>query len=808
MKKKIPYFAAGIVFLLVLFTGIYFNMTYEELKSKKKQQQLGNIANTQALLIAKKLSRSLDATYLLAHEVRRTQGNVADFDKVAEELIDKFGGITNLQLAPGAIIQHIFPLAGNEKAIGLNLLQDKNRHNAAKIAIDTGLLTLTGPFELIQGGVAVIGRNPVFLKAEGKEYFWGFTSALILLEDLLAETDLNNLQNRGYYWEISYICPEKNKETTFFSKQIPSGLTSHSASFDVQNNTWTLIIYAQKPTGQSSRILYFILWTGFSLLLSGAIYSLLSQPEKLRGIVRKRTAELRKREKQLQESEAKFRGLVELSYDWIWAVDRDGVYTYASPQVEKILGYKPEEIVGKTPFHFMPPDEAEKIVTFFRESVRNAVSIVALENIALHKNGKSVILETSGVPFFDETGKVAGYRGIDRNISERKKMEEEKEKIQEAVIDSKKMWENTFDTIPLMICILDEKHEIIRINKAMADGLGKPIEQLVHTPCYVTVHGTDTPPDYCPHSKLLQDHKIHMVEIFEKNLNAHLAVTVAPLYNGNNKFIGSVHIAQDITERKKHEEKLSHFTEKLQEMVDEQTLEIKEREKQLLHAEKLNAVGRFSASIAHEFNNPLQGVLTVIKGVQTRATLTKQDQELVELAVKECGRMTDLIQNLQQFNRPTSGIKVESNVHQIIDEVLLFAKKECKSKQITLTTDYAEDLPVVWVVVDQIKQVFLNMVGNACDAISDNEGEISISTTSLNKKGISIVIKDSGSGIKPENLEHIFEPFYTTKDATGTGLGSSISYGIIKSHGGNINVESEVGKGATFTITLPIGVRK
>ena len=269
-------------------------------------------------------------------------------------------------------------------------------------------------------------------------------------------------------------------------------------------------------------------------------------------------------------------------------------------------------------------------------------------------------------------------------------------------------------------------------------------------------------------------------------------------------------------------EKLQEYQEHLEDLVEKRTLALKQEiskckqaedglkqaHEQLLHAEKLSAIGRFSASITHEINNPLQGVLNVIRGVQERATLTEKDQKLVGLAVKECHRMRDLIENLQQFNKPTSGIRVELNIHQLIDNVLLFVKKEFKNKKITIKKEYAASLPAIWAVSDQIKQVFVNILGNAADAIGTEGGTITLTTILLDEEHISISIKDSGEGIRPENIKEIFEPFHTTKAIKGMGLGLSVSYGIIKSHDGNIGVESEVGQGATFTITLPIGMKQ
>jgi len=137
--------------------------------------------------------------------------------------------------------------------------------------------------------------------------------------------------------------------------------------------------------------------------------------------------EQKKAEKALRESEEWFRALVETTSDWIWEVDRNGVYTYASPKVKEILGYDPEEVVGRTPFDFMPPDEAERIAGAFGDIAESGMPFKGLENKNLHRNGRLVVLETSGVPIFDDDGNLAGYRGIDRDITERKESEVKRE---------------------------------------------------------------------------------------------------------------------------------------------------------------------------------------------------------------------------------------------------------------------------------------------------------------------------------------------------------------------------------------------
>ncbi len=252
------------------------------------------------------------------------------------------------------------------------------------------------------------------------------------------------------------------------------------------------------------------------------------------------------------------------------------------------------------------------------------------------------------------------------------------------------------------------------------------------------------------------------------------------------------------------EEKLQALNEDLEVIVEKRTLELQETQKQYLHAEKLSAIGKLSASIAHEFNNPLQSVMTIIKGVKKYVPLKKKEAELVDLALQECQRMKNLILSLRDFNRPSSGRKTLTDVHNSLDAILILQKSDFNSKQISVVLNYAENLPQIMAVSDQIKQVFLNLLTNAVDACHKGGGVITVSTWQENDR-VAVSIKDNGVGITPEEMEHIFRPFFTTKpEVKGTGLGLSVSYGIIKNHHGEFRVDSQPGEGATFTVLLPI----
>lgn len=170
--------------------------------------------------------------------------------------------------------------------------------------------------------------------------------------------------------------------------------------------------------------------------------------------------EHKKAEKALQESEAKFKGLVEFSSDWIWEVDENATYTYSSPQVEAMLGYKPEKIIGLTPFDLIPPEEAKKISKFFMNIIKKGTSFAELENVNRHKDGRLIVLETNGVPICNKAGKVIGYRGIDRNITERKWAQKGREKLLKALQKSVENVKTLNVLLPICACckkIRDDK---------------------------------------------------------------------------------------------------------------------------------------------------------------------------------------------------------------------------------------------------------------------------------------------------------------------------------------------------------------
>lgn len=284
-------------------------------------------------------------------------------------------------------------------------------------------------------------------------------------------------------------------------------------------------------------------------------------------------------------------------------------------------------------------------------------------------------------------------------------------------------------------------------------------------------------------------------------------VSVHPFARQDGLYTKVVGGFRDISELMLVQDQLQAMNNELERRVEQRTLELQETQKQVLHAEKLSAVGKLSASIAHEFNNPLQGIQSVLKGLKKRAVMAEEDRLLLDAAIGESERIKELIRHLRDFNRPSSDRKTLVDVHQSLSAMLLLHKSDFRSKRIRVELNYAERLPHVLAAPDQLKQVFLNLLANAADACPPVGGVIAV-TTEVTGGRVAVSVADNGVGIAPEHLDLIFQPFFTTKpEVKGTGLGLSVCYGIVKNHQGEIRVTSQPNEGAIFTVLLPVETR-
>ena len=244
-------------------------------------------------------------------------------------------------------------------------------------------------------------------------------------------------------------------------------------------------------------------------------------------------------------------------------------------------------------------------------------------------------------------------------------------------------------------------------------------------------------------------------------------------------------------------------------LYDDLKMSLQEREQtqeQLIRVEKMAALGRLVASLAHEINNPLQALRSGFRLLLTRSMSDAKRQQYLEIASKEIERLITIVERVLGFYRPSRSYQADAktaDINTLIEETLALAGKQLEHANIVVHCQLFSTLPSITVLEDQLKQVFLNLILNALQAMPQG-GELKVATGLRNKGNeLFITFADTGIGISKQDLPHIFEPFYTTR-ANGTGLGLAITYAIVDRHGGRISVDSEINQGSSFTVILPI----
>jgi PAS domain S-box-containing protein len=336
------------------------------------------------------------------------------------------------------------------------------------------------------------------------------------------------------------------------------------------------------------------------------------------------------------------------------------------------------------------------------------------------------------------------------------------------------------------ILISDLNGKMIYVNPAFVKASGFSKEELIGKNPGIFGSGKLPKKFWDKMWQTISSGKVWFGEIEDKRKNGepfYTQLLISPIFDKDEKVTGYFGIHRDLSEKR--------------------TLE-----KQLIHTQKMESIGTLAAGIAHEVGNPLASISALVQVAQrnTEEPFTKEKLDLVKSQVT---RISKIIRDLVDFSRPSNFELQRVNINECLKESIEITKVGTKAKTIDFNVKLSDDIPNLPLVADQLEQVFVNILLNAVDAINeikDNKKEkrISIESALADEEAI-IIFTDSGSGISQENMNKIFEPFFTTKShGKGTGLGLWVSYGIIKSFQGNIEVRSNPEEGTTFTVKLPV----
>lgn len=281
-----------------------------------------------------------------------------------------------------------------------------------------------------------------------------------------------------------------------------------------------------------------------------------------------------------------------------------------------------------------------------------------------------------------------------------------------------------------------------------------------------------------------------------------------PLRSSSGLIYGLAGVLTDTTDSIKRDHELFEIRNQLETKVEERIKGIQKLQHKIIRSVKLETSSQLASSISDQINVPVHGIRNILEQLSDRVSMQDIHKSLVTVAINECNRISNLIDDLKNYHSPELGNLEEVDLHKILEETILENKERFAENSITLEKHFAPDLPTIEGVAPQIEHAIKNLLQNAEESMAGRKGKILVGTEK-NDINIKIYIQDTGCGIPPENLDSIFDPFFTTKSAfKRPGLGLLVSLGIVKSHSGDIDVQSQPGKGSTFTITLPFKIEK
>jgi PAS domain S-box-containing protein len=511
----------------------------------------------------------------------------------------------------------------------------------------------------------------------------------------------------------------------------------------------------------------------------------------------------------LRESEEAIRAFVETSQDWIWAIDLQGRHTYSNLAVEGILGYGPDELVGKESFALMHEEDRRRIEEHLPQWIAEKTGWRNQVIRWRHKDGSWRWLESNAVPILTVEGELAGFRGVDRDITERKRAEDalrlsETNLTRAQEIGHVGSWH--LDIVKGKLIWTAETYRIFGV------PIGEPLTYEAFLGC---VHPDDRDFVHRSWSASLRgapydiEHRL-LVEGKTKWVREKAEVELSE----DGAAIAAVGTVQDITEAKRTHELL-------------------------IQTEKMATVGGLAAGVAHEINNPLAGIVQSTQNVLNRLSPEQPKSKAlageigIDLArvrsfleqrgilsflegIRDAGgRAAEIVENMLRFSRGGVGTHAPAVLSQVIDRAISLAehdydmKKRLNFRDIEIVREYDAQLPPVPCTAPELQQVLLNLLGNAAQSLAVGSGGQApriVLRTATEGEMARIDIQDNGPGMDAETQRRIFEPFFTTRDVgEGTGLGLFVSYFIItNNHRGTIEVSSAPGEGATFTVRLPL----
>lgn len=417
-SSKKSLFIAGLAFVItgLIATGVILYLQEHRLEVSRARVEDHIGVHTHALSTS--IDHAMSATYALAAIVKQDQGKAVNFESVAQQMLPLYPGVSELALAPNGIIERVVPRAGNEKVLGLNLLTHPDQSKEALMARNNGKLTLAGPINLIQGGIGLVGRLPIFLN-ENSEHpsFWGFAIVVVHFPEALEPAHFSHLVERGYDYKLWRKKPDSNEIQIIAESSTDNLLDPVAEIVTTPSSNWELSVAPKTgwndPVPQTINILSGVLFSLLIAYLAKLLTDINIRKQTLESLVIERTAEIQAARNQLE-------GVIEVIPDLFWLKDTEGYYLNCNRQFELLTGFPKSQILGKTDHELFSQPLADLFRENDREALAAGISRTNEEALTFASDGHHGLFETTKTPLLDKHGKQIGVLGIGRDITERR----------------------------------------------------------------------------------------------------------------------------------------------------------------------------------------------------------------------------------------------------------------------------------------------------------------------------------------------------------------------------------------------------
>lgn len=924
---RLTWVAAGCVLLLgllITYMVVMVNVRYRQDDARAKAVQ--DLATVRAQL------EGVTATVLSStdgiSDLISFQGSISadQFNSLSAQIIARHPQIRNIAIAPDDTIAQVYPLAGNERVIGMRYATIPEQYRTVQRARESGQPLLSGPHQLVQGGEGVILRSPVFTRhgatADASRRYWGVVSIVINLDTIIEASGIQSASGidvgirrdgagsdherhiwgdqklfasqpvtmavkvPGGFWELAAITKggwprEKVTGSAIFYVGLTNTLLltivawmlsrrhqllrqrNRELQQEIMDRTRAEVELRLSEQKYASIFHLMPDMVGITRMDDGSLVEVNAGFERISGwaaceiIGRKSTelglwqpevraeaielvkkvgrlenfpfmlgtksgeqrqalmyltpirirdeeclyfmvrdvSELTLSQQSLEKERTLLRNLLQTVPALVWMKDPEGVYLFCNTRFERFFGAREAEILGRTDYDFVDRDLAD----FFRQHDRKAMAAggpsTNEEWVTYADDGHRELLETIKTPVCDVRGELVGVLGIARDITAHRQAED-------ALREEQSRFQGLVDSVDGIVWEADAETLIFTFVSRQAERLlGYPVEAWLQSGFWVEhIHPEDREQTaaYClAATARCEDHEFEyrMIASDGRSVWLHDIVTVVA-ENGAPRWLRGVMVDMTATR--------------------EAAAEKEKLEAQLLQAQKMEAIGRLASGVAHDFNNKLTAIFGYAELARGKGAASERYYEYLGQIIKAATQSRDITRQLLAFSRQELISPRIIRLNDLIAEVRKGVGRFI-GEDIHFELVLAPDLWQVCMDPSQVDQVIMNLVVNARDAMADGgrltiaSANVVVSETLAQQSPdatpgdyVLITVSDTGCGMDRETLQHIFEPFYTTKEAgKGTGLGLATLYGIVTQNRGFVLVESEPGRGTSFRIYLP-----